>query len=407
MSRRNRLRPILFRQQRGAVSRGQIFAGLCVAGVVTVAGYAWFAKTRSGYETPRAATDEGSPQSQPEVAAPSAENTTPPGTIAPTGTTTASAETPTPSPSNEPGKAASIPATPSLPSFAPHRVFFRYNGVDTHYGRVAYVDPANARSPHFVEQLSCEVVYVAGGQGICLSAKRGVITTYSARLFDSQTFEVHGQFALNGVPSRSRVSRDGKLAAFTVFVTGHGYTALDFSTQTMIIDTRSGTPIADLETFAVTRDGKPFKESDFNFWGVTFTPDAREFYATLSSGGQHFLVRGNVEARTATVIHSNVECPSLSPDGTRVAYKKRFTVDNRIMWELHVLDLATGKETPLEEKRSIDDQLEWLDRDHVLYSVPSGATDQSASTDVWVTAADGSSGPKLYLKTAFSPSAVR
>jgi hypothetical protein len=308
---------------------------------------------------------------------------------------------PASTPSPPPPKAAHVPA------FAPSRVFFRYNGVDGHYGRVAYVEPGNVRSPHFVEQLACEVVYVAGGQGICLSAKRGVVTTYSARLFDSQTFTVHSQFGLNGVPSRSRVSKDGKLAAFTVFVTGHGYTALDFSTQTMLIDTQTGTPIADLETFAVTRDGKPFKETDFNFWGVTFTPDAREFYATLSSGGQHYLIRGNVEARTATVIHSNVECPSLSPDGTRVAYKKRFKIDNRILWELHVLDLATGKETTLKENRSIDDQLEWLDAEHVLYSVPQTGRDSSPSTDVWVTPADGSNGPKLYLKTAYSPAAVR
>jgi len=287
------------------------------------------------------------------------------------------------------------------------RVFYRYNGVDSHYGRVAYIDTARRSSPQFVEQLSCEVVYVAAGSGICLSAKRGVVTTYSARLFDANTFETRAQLPLNGVPSRNRISRDGKLAAFTVFVTGHGYTALDFSTQTLLLDATTGAVIADLESFSVTRDGKPFKESDFNFWGVTFTPDVRELYATLSSGGNHYLVRGNIEKRTATVIHTNVECPSLSPDGTRVAYKKRFIVDNRIVWELHVLDLSTGKETPLAEKRSVDDQLEWLDTAHVLYSVPETADDTSASTNVWVAAADGKSKPKLFLRTAYSPSAVR
>jgi Tol biopolymer transport system component len=287
------------------------------------------------------------------------------------------------------------------------RVFYRHNGVGPHYGRVAYVDPKARNSPHFVDQLSCEVVYVAGGQGICLRAKRGVITTYSANLFDANTFKIHHTFALNGVPSRSRVSRDGKLAAFTVFVSGHGYTQLDFSTQTMLVDTTTGTAFADLETFTVLRDGKPFKEADFNFWGVTFTPDAREFYATLSTGGKHFLVRGNIESKTATIIHENVECPSLSPDGTRIAYKKRFMIGNRVVWELHVLDLATGKETPLKEKRSIDDQLEWLDANDVLYSVPETENDTTPSTNVWVTAADGKTGPKIYLKTAYSPAAVR
>jgi hypothetical protein len=303
--------------------------------------------------------------------------------------------------------AAPAVAPKSPPAYSPSRVFFRYNGVDSHYGKVAYVKPGQPNKPQFVDQLSCEVVYAAGGRGICLSAKRGVVTTYSAKLFDAETFQTRSQFPLNGVPSRSRVSRDGKLAAFTVFVSGHGYTALDFSTQTLLVDTTTGAAIADVETFAVTRDGKPFKEVDFNFWGVTFTPDGKDFYATLSSGGKHFLVRGNVESRTATVIHDNVECPSLSPDGTRVAYKKRFRVDNRIVWELHVLDLATGKETALKEKRSIDDQLEWLDADTVLYSVPETDDDTSPSTNIWKTAADGKTGPSLFLKRAFSPSAVR
>ena len=46
-----------------------------------------------------------------------------------------------------------------------------------------------------------------------------------------------------------------------------------------------------------------------------------------------------------TTIHSDAECPSLSPDGTRVAYKKRLS---RLgPWDLVVLDLATGIETPL------------------------------------------------------------
>jgi hypothetical protein len=400
-------------RQRGAVSRGTIFAGLCVAGAITVGGYIYYAKVRgaNAASTPPAA----------EAAAPdapsgsnAAENAAPPPAVV------ASAEPPrtsegVPATASEPsGSAPTAPATapkaaekvePS--AYAPNRIFYRHNGIDAHYGKVAYVEPSAPRAPHFVDNLSCEVVYVAGGQGICLRAKRGVVTTYSAHLFDATTFETRHQFPLNGVPSRSRVSRDGKLAAFTVFVSGHGYTALDFSTQTMLVDVTSGTAIADLETFAVTRDGKPFKEADFNFWGVTFTPDARDFYATLSTGGKHFLVRGNIESRTATVLRDNVECPSLSPDATRVAYKKRYMADNRVVWELHVLDLATGKDTALKEKRSVDDQLEWLDDRNVLYSMPETDNDSTASTNVWVTAADGSTASKLFLKTAYSPAAVR
>ncbi len=95
-----------------------------------------------------------------------------------------------------------------------------------------------------------------------------------------------------------------------------------------------------------------------------------------------------------------------SPDGTRVAYKKRFKVDGRIFWELHVLDLATDRETRLSERRSIDDQLEWLDEANVLYSVPETDDDTSVSTNVWVTQADGKGDPRLFLRRAYSPAAV-
>ena len=406
------------------MSRGVIFAVICVAGAATIGAYVHHAKVRqsaAASTAPSAAEVVPDASTDPSVEAggdPTSEVTSPPATASvssaeqhtvadtPTTAATASAESAQPAAPTE--DAGAKPAAKPQPSaYAPNRIFYRHNGVDSHYGRVAYVEPNALRSPRFVDHLSCEVVYVAGGHGICLSAKRGVVTTYSARLFDASTFETRFQFPLNGVPSRSRVSRDGKLAAFTVFVSGHGYTSLDFSTQTMLVDVATGTQIADLETFTVLRDGKPFKEADFNFWGVTFTPDAKDFYATLSTGGKHFLVRGNVESRTATLIHENVECPSLSPDGTRVAYKKRLMIDNRVVWELHVLDLATGKETALKEKRSVDDQLEWLDENNVLYSVPETATDSTASTNVWVTAADGRTGPKLYLRTAYSPAAVR
>ena len=99
------------------------------------------------------------------------------------------------------------------------------------------------------------------------------------------------------------------------------------------------------------RNGQPYQAKDFNFWGITFTPDSKNFYCTLSSAGAHHLIKGDIAARTATVVHDNVECPSVSPDGRRVAYKKRFIIDERLFWQLHVLDLATQTETALAEKR--------------------------------------------------------
>lgn len=375
-------------------SRSRIFLGLCLAAVLLVAGYAWHVKQRMA--APSAATPTGTPAGAqiPEPPAPSP---------APPATSPAASPAPAPPAAVEPVK----PAPASNPAPPMRRLFFRSTTVDQHYGSVAWVDIAHPGTVHYVDSLRCEVVYAAGGHGICLSAERGVFTTYSASLFDTRDFKISGSFPLKGIPSRARVSIDGKLAALTVFVSGHGYTTLDFSTQTLIVDVRSATVLADLENFEVRRDGAVIKAADFNFWGVTFTPDARQFYATLSTAGQHLLVRGDIAARRAEVLHENVECPSLSPDARHVAYKKRLRVDGRILWQLQVLELASGREIPLAEKRSIDDQLEWLDDHHVLYSVPSAEDGSSPGTDVWSAAIDTKVAPVRFMPNAYSPAAAR
>lgn len=341
----------------------RIFALLCLASAVTLAAYIHWARTRGADNADEAPKSAAQPV---EVAAESG-------------------------------------ATGSRTK-ASRQFFFRYNGADSHYGRLAFAPYERLDQPQFVDNLSCEVAHVAGGRGICLAANRGVFTTYALKLFDAKTFKIIAELPLKGVPSRCRMSIDGKLAALTVFVSGHGYASVSFSTQTLLIEVDNARIIADLEEFKVNRDGQPISNKDFNFWGVTFTPDARHFYATLSTNRQHFLVKGEIANRSVEVIHDNVECPSLSPNASRIAYKKRLMAEGRIFWQLHILDLRTSRETPLSEKRSVDDQLEWLDDDHVLYSLPESETGSSASTNIWLTGADGASDPKLVLKKAYSPS---
>jgi Tol biopolymer transport system component len=96
-----------------------------------------------------------------------------------------------------------------------------------------------------------------------------------------------------------------------------------------------------------------------------------------------------------------VECPSLSPDGTRIAFKKR-TGDR---WRLTVLDLATMSEIPLAEKDDVDDQVEWLDNTRILYQKADGASQKQLS--VFVVPADGSGEPKIFLQNATSPAVIR
>jgi dipeptidyl aminopeptidase/acylaminoacyl peptidase len=286
-------------------------------------------------------------------------------------------------------------------------IYFRYTGLDPHYGKLARVRLAGNAKPEFFDAFDCEVVHVAGHRGLCLSARRGVITTYTAKIFDTRDLKVLAELPLAGVPSRCRVSRDGRRAALTVFVSGHAYAAVNFSTQTLLIDLATGTVEADLEKFAVSKGGAPIQASDFNFWGVTFAADSRYFYATLSTGGEHYLIEGDAKTRSAKVIRKGMECPSLSPDGRRIAFKKRFTDDGRVQWHIAVFDLANGRETVLAETRSVDDQLEWLDDERVLYSMPAVDGGSGASTDVWVTRADGSSQPERFLGNAYSPAVLR
>lgn len=281
-------------------------------------------------------------------------------------------------------------------------LLFRNSDLGTMHGRVAlaHVDGPEERR---VTPLKCDRVDFSGRAGVCLVADRGVTTTYRAVTFDS-TFRETARLPLEGTPSRVRLSPDGTRAGITVFVAGDSYAVPgSFSTRTIILDTESGMPIGHLEDYAVTRDGAAFKEVDFNFWGVTFA-DSERFFVTLATGGRTFLVEANARTKHATVVAADVECPSLSPDGTRIAFKQRENAGGRLIYRVTVLDLATGARTPLAERRSVDDQVEWLDARRVIYGLPS--EDTAGRTDVWAAAADGQGEPALLLASAWSPSSI-
>jgi hypothetical protein len=243
-------------------------------------------------------------------------------------------------------------------------------------------------------QLACERVYFAAGRGLCLAtAETGI--SYEATIFDGSLDSLH-EMSLAGVPSRARVSGDGRYGAITVFVNGHAYLGSGgFSTATTIVDMRSGEQIANLESFDVSKDGKPLDAVDLNFWGITFAKDPNRFYATLRTEGHYYLVEGELRQRTMRVLRDRVECPSLSPDGTRIAYKSRIGDENR--WRLKVLDLATLRAHPVAERRSIDDQVEWLDDQTLVYS---------DGIDLYTVPASGAGPPRLVLRDASSPVAL-
>lgn len=297
--------------------------------------------------------------------------------------------------------AASAEALAAVTS-VPHLLFRSTAYQDGTAGRMGVIALDRLTRPPLFTALSCERVHFAAGSGVCLTADRGMITTYRADLFDA-TFTVRHRVPLAGVPSRARMSHDGALAASTNFVSGDSYASAGFSTRTFITDTVRGQQLANLEEFEVTRDGRPFKNADFNFWGVTFAKEPGRFFATLATGGELYLVEGDAQKRSARVLRTGVECPSLSPDHRRIAFKKRMP-GLRLLWRLHVLDLETGQETAVAEERSVDDQVEWLDDHTVLYAL---VNDVQSVLDIWAVSADGSGTPRVLLAGADSPAVVR
>jgi WD40 repeat protein len=282
----------------------------------------------------------------------------------------------------------------------PHLVF---RNMVIEGGQAGYVGVASlaADRSRSIADLKCHRVYFSAGNGLCLTVQGDLFTPYRA-VFFGPDFQPRSEVPLQGLPSRARVSPDGRLGAATVFVSGDSYASNSFSTRTHIYDMATGESVGDLERFTVRRDGARIQSPDFNFWGVTFTRDPGRFYATLGTAGHTYLVRGDVASREVEVLRDGVECPSLSPDGRRIAFKKRFKSGGDVDWRPAVLDVDTLEEHLLAETRNVDDQMEWLDNDTVLYGVDSGTGPPS----IWSVPSDGSGQPQLFVSGADSPAVV-
>lgn len=283
----------------------------------------------------------------------------------------------------------------STPPAAPY-LLVRHLAPGAGWSRLALAPLAAPDGPRFVTPLTCVRAYFAGGRGLCLASNGA---DGRALVFDEH-FDVRHTIALTGPPSRARVSRDGRRGAVTVFESGHSYLDVGFSTRTTIVDLAAGTAIADLESFAVWQGARRVRRVDINFWGVTFAPDGNRFFATLAFGGTPYLVEGDIDRREARVLVPHVECPSLSPDGTRLAFKRADGLRWRL-WVVAVDHLDTPRIVD-GETRSIDDQVEWLDDGHLLYQFPS-----DDGNNLWSVAVDGVDPARRFMSEAWSPAIVR
>ncbi|GAA1652011.1 PD40 domain-containing protein [Catellatospora bangladeshensis] len=261
---------------------------------------------------------------------------------------------------------------------------------------VSRTDPSGARQ---ISGVACARAYAAAGTAVCIQPDTA--WSYQLVVLDRQLRPTRS-FAIPGLPNRARVSPTGRMIAWTTFVGGDSYSTSGFSTRTGILDTHTGTQVTTLEDFAITHDGKPYRNTDVNYWGVTFTTDDNTFYATMATAGVRHLIRGDLAAKTVHTITTNVECPSLSPDGTRIAFKQAVDSDPQRGWRLSVMDLATHAVTHLAETRSVDDQAAWLDDHTIAYTLR--APDGEPS--IWTAPADGTGTATPLLPHAESPAAL-
>ena len=283
---------------------------------------------------------------------------------------------------------------------APPYLMVRSTASDDSFRKLLVIPLRNPAGASYETALKCERAYFAGDRGVCLAVEGGLVPTNVAHVFDGRFTPQH-RIPLTGIPTRTRLSPDGRRAAITVFERGHSYAEEGFSTRTTIVDTATGGILGDLEQYAIEHKGKRFQAVDFNFWGVTFRADGNRFFATLATGGVKYLIEGDINARAGRVIRSGIECPSLSPDNTQIVYKN--LIHSAGFWQLRLFDLRTGADRPLTaESRSVDDQVDWLDDSHVLYHI-TGAR----GADVWVLNTTGTDPPTILRQYAYSPAVVR
>ena len=284
------------------------------------------------------------------------------------------------------------------------RIVFRHTGLDNELGVVAMVPLDHPGGARAFTGVSCDRVAAGPDGASCLTIDRGVVTTYEAHSYDADWQEVDSS-PLPGIPSRTRLSPDGTLVGTTSFVSGHSYMTAGFSTATEVHAFDGGRSWGNLEKFDLVIEGVQVRPTDRNIWGVTFVDD-ETFYATVAEGGRSWLVEGDLAKRTLTSVSADAECPAVSPDGSRVAFKVDVAPGREVVWQIAVQDLRTGERTLLEQgPRGVDDQVEWLDDDTLLYGMP--RQDEPGVTDVWALDTLPDAAPQLLIEQAWSATVVR
>ncbi len=174
-----------------------------------------------------------------------------------------------------------------------NHLLFRDMTAGPSYGALAFAS-LDDQGERVSTGLPCARLHASRNRAVCLAVEQR--PSIGHRAYVLQDLDHHPEVVraldLPGLPSRVRVSGDGRLAAYTVFVAGDSYLSAGFSTRTRLLDLETGRELGDLEQRHVTKGQSRFQAVDQNFWGITFAPDASRFFATLGTGGRLFLVMG-------------------------------------------------------------------------------------------------------------------
>jgi hypothetical protein len=283
---------------------------------------------------------------------------------------------------------------------SPPFVMYRALAPREAHGRVAVMGLGPDGQPH-VSRLTCSRVHYAGGRGLCATLEPSagnvahVVQVFDERLAPGK------RVVLDGVPTRLRVAPDGHLGAITTYGEEEGPDGERLATRTRIIDMKTAHFLADLRDFRVESSGHPPIRGPIDIASVAFERDGERFFATLAADNERYLVAGSISERRLTLLRAGVASEALSPDGRRLIVKR--LLSERGFWQLAVVDLGTWAEHDLQQgARSVDDQVEWLDDEHVVYHDADGE-----GTALWMLPIDGVNGPRILVRDAYSAAVQR
>lgn len=316
--------------------------------------------------------------------------------------TPAPATTRAPKPTSVPARLASVEL--GVPEPGDILAVNRVPGDD--YGRLTIVKPDGSR---VLLDRRCDRVHVGGGVGVCAAPLGGALGGWETLLFDAST---PGMPILSDhsspLPSRARVSADGSIVSTTSFVSGRSYEDIGGDTSTIVVFVEVANNRLTGMTQYQSSAQLQFADSSAQYWGASFADPAGEtFYATAHYGTGPVVVHGRVAEQTVSEPLLDGSCPSVSPDGTRLVYKAMRPGGG---FDLTVYDIESGESRQLNETRSVDDQVEWLDDNTILYALhPEGESDElvDPSFDIWKLSLDEDAVPELIIPAASSPAVVR